>query len=253
MAILDFPHDPPPIEGDEWEDNDGVEWLFWRESWVQIGGITQEVVGVPTGMVAPFAGVVAPAEWLLCDGAEISREDYADLFAIVGDIYGGGDGSSTFNVPNLIDRVVSGAGAHTPGDTGGSEEIILIEGQLPSHGHSLSIDTVPNHSHSGSFTSGSLSGSTSSGGSHSHDYQTRAGTNLQTANQSGHAYGSSSSWPTTSHNGHTHLLSGVSVSGNVNVGDGGSHGHTGTVGDTGSGQPIDVRQPTIYMYAIIKT
>lgn len=56
--------------------------------------------GVPIGTIIPFAGNSVPQGYLLCDGSAISRTDYASLFAVIGTIYGAGDGNSTFNLPN---------------------------------------------------------------------------------------------------------------------------------------------------------
>lgn len=53
----------------------------------------------PVGMIAPFGGTTAPTGWLLCNGAAVSRTNYADLFAVIGTKYGAGDGSTTFNLP----------------------------------------------------------------------------------------------------------------------------------------------------------
>ena len=63
---------------------------------------------VPTGVVQAFAGQTTPAGWLLCDGSAVSRVTYAKLFSVIGTSYGVGDGSTTFNVPNLIDKFVQG-------------------------------------------------------------------------------------------------------------------------------------------------
>lgn len=64
---------------------------------------------VPTGMIAFFASTAAPnANWLICDGRAVSRTAYADLFAAIGTTYGEGNGSTTFNLPYLIDRTVWG-------------------------------------------------------------------------------------------------------------------------------------------------
>lgn len=60
------------------------------------------------GAVIAFAGSTSPAGWLLCDGSAVSRTDYAALFAIIGTTYGAGDGSATFNLPNLTDKFVQG-------------------------------------------------------------------------------------------------------------------------------------------------
>lgn len=55
---------------------------------------------VPPGAVMAFATENPPAGWLHCNGAAVSRTDYADLFAAIGTMYGSGDGSSTFNLPD---------------------------------------------------------------------------------------------------------------------------------------------------------
>ena len=64
---------------------------------------------VPTGVVQAFAGSTTPQGWLLCDGSAVSRTDYAALFAVIGTTYGAGNGSTTFNLPNLIDKFVEGS------------------------------------------------------------------------------------------------------------------------------------------------
>ncbi|MED5549874.1 MAG: phage tail protein [Pseudomonadota bacterium] len=63
---------------------------------------------VPAGAVMPYAGSVAPAGWLLCYGQAISRTDYAALFSSIGTTYGVGDGSTTFNLPDMRGRAVFG-------------------------------------------------------------------------------------------------------------------------------------------------
>jgi microcystin-dependent protein len=63
---------------------------------------------IPTGMISPYAGGSAPTGFLLCFGQAVSRSTYSDLFAVVSATYGAGDGSSTFNVPDLRGRVVAG-------------------------------------------------------------------------------------------------------------------------------------------------
>lgn len=64
---------------------------------------------VPTGCVQAFAGSATPNGWLLCDGSAVSRTDYAALFAVIGTTYGSGNGSTTFNVPNLVDKFIEGS------------------------------------------------------------------------------------------------------------------------------------------------
>lgn len=65
---------------------------------------------LPVGAVFPFASNTAPEGCLLCNGAAVSRTTYAALFAAIGTTYGAGNGSTTFNLPNLTDRFIQGSG-----------------------------------------------------------------------------------------------------------------------------------------------
>ena len=67
------------------------------------------IARLPAGVIIPFAGTSVPSGYLLCNGALVSRTDYADLFAAVGTLYGAGDGSTTFALPDLRDRVLQGS------------------------------------------------------------------------------------------------------------------------------------------------
>ena len=64
---------------------------------------------LPTGSYIQFAGSQAPEGFLVCNGGEISRTTYSALFAVIGTTYGSGDGSTTFNLPNLTDRFLQGS------------------------------------------------------------------------------------------------------------------------------------------------
>jgi microcystin-dependent protein len=110
---------------------------------------------MPVGVVVPFAGSTAPAGWLLCFGQAVSRITYAGLFLTISTTYGSGDGSTTFNLPDLRGRVVAGeddmggtaasrltaAGSGITGTTlgasGGTETHTLTTAQIPSHRHDL--------------------------------------------------------------------------------------------------------------------
>ena len=84
------------------------------------------------GALQLWPGQTAPAGWLGCDGSAVSRTTYADLFAVIGTTYGQGDGSTTFNLPDLTGRVVLGAdGTYTLGSTGGAASHTLVETELP--------------------------------------------------------------------------------------------------------------------------
>lgn len=96
------------------------------------------------GSIIPYTKSNIPEGFLVCDGSEVSRDDYSDLFAVIGTTYGSGDGSSTFNLPSLDGRVVIGLSHdHAIGVSGGEESHTLITDEIPSHMH-----TVPAHVHS---------------------------------------------------------------------------------------------------------
>jgi microcystin-dependent protein len=68
---------------------------------------------IPAGIVSPYAGSSAPTGWLLCDGSAVSRSTYSALFSVTSTTYGVGDGSTTFNLPDLRSRIPVGAGTGT--------------------------------------------------------------------------------------------------------------------------------------------
>ena len=70
--------------------------------------IAQTYLPIVVGAVMAFAGSTTPAGWLLCDGSAVSRTTYANLFAVIGTTYGTGNGSTTFNVPNLTNKFIQG-------------------------------------------------------------------------------------------------------------------------------------------------
>ena len=90
----------------------------------------------PVGSISLFAGATAPSGWLICDGSAISRTTYANLFSVIGTTYGAGDGSTTFNIPNLQGRVPVGLDSRdtdfdTLGKTGGRKNQTLALSNLP--------------------------------------------------------------------------------------------------------------------------
>jgi microcystin-dependent protein len=102
----------------------------------------------PIGVVVDYAGSVAPTNYALCYGQELSRTDYAALFAVIGVQYGAGNGSTTFNLPDTRGRVVAGKD-----NMGGSSasRLTSISNALGSFGgeesHTLSVNEMPTHNH----------------------------------------------------------------------------------------------------------
>lgn len=127
------------------------------------------VVGrnAPVGMMAPYAGSAAPTGWLLCNAAAVSRTTYAGLFAVIGTTYGVGDGSTTFNLPDLRGRVPMGAGtgdatdatAHALASKAGTEGVTLTAAQsgLPAHTHTTNLATASDSGQTANFGGGTAS------------------------------------------------------------------------------------------------
>ena len=108
------------------------------------------IAGVPAGLILPYAVSAAPSGYLLCNGQAVNRSTYSTLFAVVSSLYGNGDGSSTFNVPDMRGRFVAGWDAGTGvltsvtasmiigstiGNTGGTQNVALTVAQMPAHVH----------------------------------------------------------------------------------------------------------------------
>lgn len=83
--------------------------------WSQIPTYTDLPDPIPTGVILTFGGSTVPEGFLLCNGAAISRTTYAKLFAAIGTLYGAGDGSTTFNLPDMRDKFAEGSGTYTVG------------------------------------------------------------------------------------------------------------------------------------------
>jgi microcystin-dependent protein len=95
-----------------------------------------------TGIIKLFAGTFAPQGWLYCNGQLLNISQYAQLFAVLGTTYGG-DGQTTFALPDLRGRAAIGQGqgtgldSYTLGQKGGTETVTLTNTQLAAHSHQL--------------------------------------------------------------------------------------------------------------------
>jgi len=104
-------------------------------------------VAMPPGIVSPFAGSSAPSGWLVCNGQAVSRTTYAALFATIATTYGGGDGSTTFNVPDLRGEFVRGLDAGRDVDAARALGTAQAA-DIAAHGHTTSVSvTDPGHTH----------------------------------------------------------------------------------------------------------
>lgn len=183
---------------------------------------------VIVGEVIMYAGTTVPSGWLLCYGQAVSRSTYADLFAVIGTTFGNGNGSTTFNLPDLRGRVVAGkdnmggtsadrltgAGMTPNGDvlgaTGGAER------------HTLTVAQMPAHDHTGSTAA--------SAGAHTHDID------IGTDGGSGRVGRASTPNVDT-----------------VSTASAGAHTHTLTIASQGGGEPHNNTQPTLILNFIIRT
>lgn len=98
---------------------------------------------LPAGVIVMTAKSSADTGWLLCDGGAVSRTTYSTLFTAIGTTYGSGDGSTTFNLPDLSSRFPAGKGSatwsNTLGETGGTKDATLVSHD---HGHARPYDTT---------------------------------------------------------------------------------------------------------------
>lgn len=139
--------------------------------------------GVPVGTLLPFAGSTAPNNFLLCYGQAVSRATYANLFDRLGTTYGSGDGSTTFNIPDLRGRVIAGidnlggssantvtdVSADSLGGTFGAETHTLTVDEMPSHFHTVVVPSTGAAAGGGTSAKNSTNGQTDStggGGAH---------------------------------------------------------------------------------------
>ena len=105
--------------------------------------VSQELIDkvLPIGSYIQFSGSQAPAGFLVCNGSAVSRTTYSRLFAVIGTTYGSGNGSTTFNLPNLIDRFLQGSStsgtvknAGLPNITGSASELYGVTPSISASG-----------------------------------------------------------------------------------------------------------------------
>jgi microcystin-dependent protein len=94
---------------------------------------------IAPGIILMFAGSSIPTGWLLCNGAQVSRSTYSNLFSAIGTTYGAGDGSTTFNIPDIQETVPVGVGTRSSGIT--THDVFNLgqfkDDQMQGHWHEL--------------------------------------------------------------------------------------------------------------------
>ena len=201
-----------------------------------IAAALASVSAIPVGTVLDYTGLTAPSGYVFPYGQAISRTTYATYFALVGTTFGSGDGSTTFNVPDLRGRVVAGQddmggssanrltglSGGVNGDTfaaaGGDEGHTLTTAQLPAHTHSVNPPST----------------TTSSNGAHTHDIP--VGSSVADGGSFDASSGSIKYYNATSSEGaHTHTVDIASF----------------TSGSAGSGSEHNNVQPTLILNKIL--
>lgn len=212
----------------------GVKWVQSNEGYYP----------TPVGSIICFAANYAPSGFLLCDGSEVSRSTYGQLFATIGTTYGAGDNSTTFNLPNLAGKVVVGydlgqSEFNSLGETGGAKTHTLITDELPTHTHSHTMSSDGEHSHTGTV---------STTGSHRHIQQDFA------LNFDGYGVGALRASRTRRRIGESEEFTDYAGTHNhdLTISSGGTHSHSVTIGNTGSSTPHNNLQPYITLNYIIK-
>ena len=219
-----------------------------------------------------FAGAAAPSGWLECDGSAVARADYADLFSAIGTVYGAGDGSTTFNLPDLRGEFLRGL------DSGRGVDADRVLGsaqgeEYKSHTHTGSSSNTGSHTHTGSVTVNSngahthtVSGTAASAGAHTHtlrNYLSEWGSvsaatagiehNIARGNDQGVR---DSNNAVLSAGAHTHTVSGSAASagahthtGSASIASSGDHTHAVTVAASGG---AETRPRNVALMACIK-
>jgi microcystin-dependent protein len=159
-----------------WNDTAGAMIFFTAGTGVTINATSNTISSsaasiIPVGSLMPYAGTSAPTGWTLCFGQAVSRTTFADLFAVVGTTYGIGDGSTTFNLPDLRGRVVAGkddmggtsanrltglsggVNGDVLGAAGGAEIHTLTTAEMPSHTHTITYGVDDVNGGGGTFPS----------------------------------------------------------------------------------------------------
>jgi microcystin-dependent protein len=256
-------------------------------SWSSLGGSSS--IDMPIGSIQPWLGATTPSGWLICNGQAVSRTTYSTLFTIVDEYFGPGNGTTTFNVPDIQGCQVIGATSldgpiSTEYHTGGFNDAHSVAAHVgTAHSHSLTYTAFTElehnytHTHSATASHGeitfaghSFSDTSNAGQSHTHtssvgtgasgsftptgttratSAHTHAGPSVSTDTHS-HTV-STSSW--SAHAAHSHGASFfLETSASTASATPPSHNHTATPSSNGSHTHTDHSYKTYQVHYIIK-
>lgn len=180
---------------------------------------------IPAGLISMYGGSTAPVGWLFCDGATLLIADQPALFAAIGVLYGG-DGTTTFRLPNLMDRFPIGASAtKAGGSVGGSATKAIAAANMPPHNHDIS------HGHGAA--------NTSSAGNHDHSVKLANSTGAQSTVAKGSGTWFLAGGPVDAAGEHFHSV--------------GIPNFYGASGGAGAGAAFDIMPPWLALGFVIKT
>lgn len=134
----------PRYDGFYINTNDNTLFYYNGSTLIGVGGSGSSATNdsLPIGMIMPSASQGSITDWLLCDGSAVSRTEYSELYNAIGTTYGSGDGSTTFNLPNISGKMIIGYDPddddfNEVGKTGGSKTHTQTVAELAEHKHAI--------------------------------------------------------------------------------------------------------------------